>query len=328
MTFGTKLALYMDVNMKSGNSRIRLVILLATLFLLAFSVPATAAFKASFLYSLSDFTGRIPYNWARVSVDNERSEIYVLYQNTLRIFNESGMEIHRFGDDLDLGYIVDVAVDRSGDVFLLSYKGSASSIVRCNYRGEPKSEIELKNLPPEFSGFSPTRMIYQDGHFYLENHGALRIIVIDHEGNFKRGYDLIPLLELEEKDRGNMDIAGFGVDKEGNILLTVPVLFKACILSPDGKLTWFGRPGSTSGRFNVVAGIVRDSKGNYLVVDKLKCAVMVFDKDFKFITQFGYRGLKPDNLIAPDDIVIDSNDKIYVTQSRRRGVSVFKLTFN
>jgi hypothetical protein len=328
MTFGTKLALYMDMNMKSRDSRIRLVILLGTLFLLAFSVPATAAFKASFLYSLSDFTGRIPYNWARVSVDNERSEIYVLYQNTLRIFNESGMEIHRFGDDLDLGYIVDVAVDRSGDIFLLSYKGSASSIVRCNYRGEPKSEIELKNLPPEFSGFSPTRVIYQDGHFYLENHGDLRIIVIDHEGNFKRGYDLIPLLELEEKDRGNMDIAGFGVDKEGNILLTVPVLFKACILSPDGRLTWFGRPGSTSGRFNVVAGIVRDSKGNYLVVDKLKCAVMVFDKDFKFITQFGYRGLKPDNLIAPDDIVIDSNDKIYVTQSRRRGVSVFKLTFN
>jgi len=171
-------------------------------------------------------------------------------------------------------------------------------------------------------------VIYQDGHFYLENHGDLRIIVIDHEGNFKRGYDLIPLLELEEKDRGNMDIAGFGVDKEGNILFTVPVLFKACILSPDGKLTWFGRPGSISGKFNVIAGIVKDSKGNYLVVDKLKCAVMVFDRNFKFITQFGYRGLKPDNLIVPDDIVIDNNDRIYVTQSRRRGVSVFKLTYN
>jgi len=318
----------MAVNMKPGNSRFRLVILLTTLFLLTLSVPAMAAFKASFLHSLSDFTGRIPYNWARVSVDKERSEIYVLYQNSLRIFNESGMEIHRFGDDLDLGQIVDVAVDQSGDIFLLSYKGSASSIVRCNYRGEPKSEIELKNLPPEFSRFSPTRMIYQDSHFYLENHGDMRVVVIDHEGNFKRGYDLIPLLELEEKDRGNMDVVGFGVDKEGNILLTVPVLFKACILSPDGKLTWFGRPGSTSGKFNVIAGIVRDSKGNYLVVDKLKCAVMVFDKNFKFITQFGYRGLKPDNLIVPDDIVIDNNDRIYVTQSRRRGVSVFKLTFN
>jgi hypothetical protein len=327
MAFGTKLALYADMNMKPRDSRSRSVVLLTALFLLAFSVPAKAAFKASFLYSLSDFTGRIPYNWARVSVDKERSEIYVLYQNTLRIFNESGMEIHRFGDDLDLGYIVDIAVDHSGDIFLLSYKGSASSIVHCNYRGEPKSEIELKNLPPEFSKFSPTRMIYQDGHFYLENHGDLRIIVIDHGGNFKRGYDLIPLLELEEKDRRNMEIVGFGVDKEGNILLTVPVLFKACILSPDGKLTWFGRPGSTSGKFNVIAGIARDSKGNYLVVDKLKCGVMVFDKDFKFITQFGYRGLKPDNLIAPDDIVIDSDDRIYVTQSRRRGVSVFKLAF-
>jgi hypothetical protein len=77
----------------------------------------------------------------------------------------------------------------------------------------------------------------------------------------------------------------------------------------------------------VVAGIVKDSRGDYLVVDKLKCAVMVFDKDFNFLTQFGYRGSRPGNLIAPDDIAIDNNDRIYVTQAARRGVSVFKLTY-
>jgi DNA-binding beta-propeller fold protein YncE len=200
-------------------------------------------------------------------------------------------------------------------------------IIRCNYRGVPKSTNKLKNLPDEYSKFSPNRMVYKDGNLYFASLGEMKIVIADNQGNFKKGYDLIPLLELEEKDRGNMEVIGFSVDREGNILFTVPTLFKACVLSPEGKINWFGRPGSTSGKFNVVAGITRDSKGNYLVVDKLKCAVMVFDKDFKFLTQFGYRGSKPGNLIAPDDIAIDKNDRIYVTQSRKRGVSVFKMTY-
>ncbi len=297
------------------------------LFLVLFSIPnESQAVKGTFLYSLSDFTGSVPYNWARVSVDKERNEIYVLYQDTVRVFNNAGMEVYRFGDDLDLGHIVDVTFDPMGDLFLLSYKESKFAIIRCNYRGEPQSNIELKNLSPQFVGFSPTRMIYQDGHFYLENYGDMRVVVTDKEGNFQRGYDLIPLLELKEKDRGNVEIAGFSVDKEGNILVTVPVVFKACVISPDGTFNWFGRPGSISGKFNIVAGIARDSRGNYLVVDKLKCSVMVFDKDFNFLTQFSSRGLKPGDLIAPDEIAIDDSDRIYVTQTRKRGVSVFKVT--
>lgn len=296
--------------------------------MMVYSFSAQAAVKGDFVYNLSDFTGTIPYSWSRVVADKERNEIYVLYQNTLRVFNEFGMEVYRFGDDLDLGQIVDVAVDKNGDIALLTYKESRSEIIRCNYRGEAKSRIELKNVPNEFSNFSSNRMVYQDGNFYLASLSDLKVVIVSEEGDFKKGYDLFSLLELEEKDRGNVEISGFSVDREGNILLTVPVLFKACILSPDGKLMWFGRPGSTAGKFNVIAGIVRDSKGNYLVVDKLKCAVLVFDKNFNFLTQFGYRGYKPGNLTAPDDIAIDNGDRIYVTQVVKRGVSVFRLTYN
>lgn len=314
--------------MKSRHRESRLIIFLTAFILLTLTIPTMAAVKATFLYSLSDFTGMIPYNWARVSVDQERSEVYVLYQNTLRIFNENGMEIHRFGDDLDLGYIIDIAVEPNGDILLLAYKKSEGEIIHCNYRGAPKSTLNLKNLPDEFSKFSPNRMVYKDGNLYFASLNEMKIVIVDNQCNFIKGYDLIPFLELEEKDRGNMEVVGFSVDRDGNILFTVPTLFKACVLSPEGKMNWFGRPGSTSGKFNVVAGIVKDSKGNYLVVDKLKCTIMVFDKNFNFITQFGYRGVKPDNLIVPDDIAIDNDDRIYVTQSRRRGVSVFKLTYN
>ena len=309
------------------------MIIIAIAFLVV--TPATAKaqpVKGFFLYSLSSFTGTIPYMWSRVVADKKRNEIYVLYQNTLRIFNESGMEIYRFGDDLDLGHVVDIVVDEKGDIFLLAYKQSGGEltgeIIHCNFRGEPKSKIDLKNIPNEFSKFFPNRMVYQEGNFYLASLMDLKVVIADHDGNYKNGYDLFPLLELEEKDRGNVEILGFSVDRDGNMLFTIPVLFKACILSPDGKLNWFGKPGSAPGRFNVIAGIARDSKGNYLVVDKLKCAVMVFDRSFKFITQFSERGYKPGYLIAPDDIAIDNADRIYVTQAARRGVSVFRLTYN
>jgi hypothetical protein len=306
--------------------------LLITIYLTACSSLAWAGVKGSFLYNLSSFTGTIPYDWARVVADKRRNEVYVLYQSTLRIFNEHGMEIYRFGDDLDLGHVVDIAVDENSDIFLLAYKQSggdiSGEIVHCNFRGEPKSRLEIKNMPGEFSRFSPNRMIYQDGNFYLASLMGLQVAVVDHQGDFKKGYDLFPMLELEEKDRGNVEIFGFSVDREGNILFTIPVLFRAYILSPDGKLTYFGRPGSVPGRFNIVAGIARDSKGNYLVVDKLKCAVMVFDPNFRFVTQFGERGYKPGYLIAPDDIAIDNSDRIYVTQAAKKGVSVFRLTYN
>ena len=260
--------------------------------------------------------------------DRERNEVYVLYQNIVRVFNDSGMEIYRFGDDLDLGQLLDIAVDREGEIFLLTYRDSRSTIVRCNYRGEPKATIEFRGLPAQFVDFSPNRMIYRQGSFYLASPLGMKLAIADREGNFRRGYDLIPLFELEETDRGNVEISGFFVDGGGNVAMTIPSLFRVFIVSPDGAVTWFGKPGGGPGRFNIAAGIARDSKGNYLVVDRLKGSVLVFDKSFNFTAQFGVRGYKPGELISPNDIAIDNQDRIYVTQMGRRGVSVYALNYN
>jgi hypothetical protein len=310
-------------------NRIRLFagFLLIVFVMMGISIPANANFKSAFLYDLSDFTGKILYSSSRIRVDSPSGEIYVLYENTLKVFNRVGMEIFHFGEDLDVGQIVDLAVDRNGDVLLLTVKDSKQVLVQCNYRGEPISVIELKNLPPEFSGFVANRLVSHEGSLYLASLLGMKVVVADPEGNFKKGYDLIPLLELKESDRLNMEVLGFNVDRNGNILFTIPVLFKAFILSNDGRISWFGKEGGAPGRFNIVSGIARDNKGNFLVVDRLKCAVLVFDKDFNFVTQFGSRGLRPGNLIAPDDIAIDNDDKVYVTQGNKRGVSVFKITY-
>jgi hypothetical protein len=313
----------------------RLLILTAIAFLVLSFAPAEGQpVKGTYLYNLSNFTGTISFSWPRVFIDRERNEVYVVYQNLIRIFNETGMEIYSFGDELDLGALVDLTLDRNGDILLLSHRWSESSskmdyqITRCNYRGEPRSKIEVKNLPSQYATFLPNRIVYREGDLYLASLTSLVVVVTEMNGVFKEVYDILPLLELEEKEKQDAIMEGFSIDKDGNFLFTIPPLFRAYKISPDRKVTYFGRPGAAPGKFNIVAGIVTDSRGDILVVDKLKCAVMVYDKNFKFLNQFGSRGWKPGFLIAPEEIAIDNQDRVYVTEAGKKGISVFKVTYN
>lgn len=306
--------------------------ILLILLCLALVVPVQPAgaeeVKASFLYALSDATGTIPYNWVKLSADPVKHEVYVVNPSdlTIRVFNDQGMEVYSFGDDLSLGYVSDLAVDEQGDMLILSVKGAMHALARANYRGEPKGVIELKDFPPAYTdGFSPRTLAYRAGHIYLVDKERMKVAVTDGEGRFETGYDLAPLLKVEEKKRLETDMVGFSVDPQGNLLFTVPTTFTAGVLSPDGKLKTFGTKGSTPGKFNIAGGIAADDKGYIYVADTLRCVVMVFDREFTFKTEFGYRGTEPGNFIAPLDIVA-MDGRVYVTQSRSRGVSVYRVS--
>jgi DNA-binding beta-propeller fold protein YncE len=305
----------------------RLIVLIAVLLTTALSSPAWGeGVVASYLYTLSNFTGAVPYSWTRISIDREKGEIYVISKGSVSIFNERGMEIYNFGSDTDIGAVADVAVDKDGNIFVLSYHGYSTVLTLCNFRGEPVSRIEMKNLPQELSGFSPDRMIYREGLLYLVSLNSMRMIMASTDGDFKEAYDLASLAGIEEEERADTGIAGFNIDKEGNMLFTVPVIAKAYVISPDRKVRSFGKRGSAPGKFGVPAGIAADASGNYYVSDTLRCVVMAFDKDFKFLTEFGFRGIGPGNLIGPGELALDNSSRLYVSQLRRRGVSVFKIS--
>lgn len=289
-----------------------------------------AGIEATFLYNLSNFNGRVPFNWAKIDVDNETNEIYIADTRggDIRIFNDKGMEIYRFGDDGRFGTILDVAVESNGDILVLTRTLTKNSaIIRCSFNGAPLSIIELKNIPVDFTEFVPDSMVLRHGQLYLMDRMYLRLAVTDLDGNFKRGYDIAALINIDEKKRTSNEIGGFSVDRDGNVLFTVPVLFRAFKLTPDKKVSSFGRPGSAPGRFGVVGGIVADDQGNFYVADRLKSVVIIFDKEFNFQTEFGYRGIKPQNLIGPRNLGLDQNDRLYVSQVSNRGISVFKITY-
>jgi hypothetical protein len=302
--------------MKASNAKYLVVPLAALLFLAPF--PA-------------NFFGTVPYSDVRVRVDRVRDEVYVLERGIVRVFNETGMEFFWFGDSPELGSIYDLAVDDQGDLFLLSFDRTQPEnpkyfLIRCNYRGDAKEKLAVTGLPPEFSGFFPNYMFYRNGNFLFLSSSRMRVVVTDRNGAFLKGYDLADILEIPEQDRPNTEIFGFNLDSEGNMLFTVTVLFKAYVVSPDGKIAAsFGKAGSAPGLFGHVSGIAKDDMGNYLVVERLRSVVMVFDKEFRFLKEFGYRGSKPENLTRPTDVAAGNAGKLFVTQVRDRGVSVFHL---
>jgi hypothetical protein len=299
---------------------------LAAVLLAAARGTSAQPVEPKYLYTLSTFGGPIRDDFVRLHVDAERKETYVIFQNLVRIFNSSGMEVFSFGDGLDLGQILDAATNAQGDIVLLSYKDGRPLVTRCSFRGVPIGRIDVHDVPAGVA-FAPSRLLIQKDSLYFPSFPAANVIVTDTAGAFRRQIDLAPIIASGEREKGNGgEVVGFTLDSDGNLFFTVPTLFKVFKLTPDGTLSTFGAPGSAPGKFGVVAGVAVDGHGNIFVADKLKSVVLAFDKDFKFLREFGYRGTRPENLVVPDDLAVEGNDRLYVSQGRQRGVSVFALT--
>lgn len=312
------------------------------LLALLLTTPLNAAFagaQASFRFPLSNFSGPVRSQWARLAVDAERNEIYALNRrgNDIRVFNEQGMETFVFSDGYSMAE--DITVGNDGDIWILTTGYQSAAVHLLDYRGDHVSELELKNIPAKYSHFVADRLVYRNHRLYLVDSDAMLVIVVDERGYFEAVHDLNapvkPELTRENRKRAledtdwkkkqleTIELNGFCVDQAGNMFFTVPVLFTAFKLTPQGAVSTFGKPGSAPGKFGVAAGIATDDEGYVYVSDRLRSVVLIFDPALRFQTEFGYRGDRPSNLIVPDDLVIDGSGNVYVGQAANRGVSVF-----
>ena len=311
------------------------LLILSSAFILAIALmPVNVlAAKAAYLYSLSNFNGIAPFNWVRINTDDAAGEVYVADPATqsIVIFNNVGMQIYDF-DTSEFGRVADFVVDSEGNFILLTFQepGSPATLTKCNYRGEFVSKTEFKGFPREIaSSLYPNRLFYKNNRFYLASDSKMKVVITDINGIFQSSYDLASILKFDEKTiQAGTGVFGLTVDNGGRILFTIPSQFSVYIVSPDGTWTSFGARGSSPGKFNIVSGIAEDDKGNIYVTDKLKCAVIVFDRNYIFKTEFGYRGFDKGNLIVPNDLSVDKSGKVYVSQLRNRGVSVFAVHFD
>ena len=302
----------------------------ACLLLIAFVLSgARAEANLDYLYNLSDFNGPIASSWVTFGIDKVQKELYVVNPSdqSVSVFNKTGLVVHSFGDEGEFGTVRGLALDDTGTIYILSSIGARSRVFIADYRGQQQGVLPLDGLPPLFStDFTPGRIFCTKGHLYLVDTRSFKVLVTDLHGNYEDGFEFASMISVNYKKRSDYDIRGFTIDGEGTIIFSIPVQSLVYLISPDKKLTSFGRRGSSPGKFNVVGGVAADDKGYLYVADTLRCVVMVFDrnKDFMFRGEFGYRGFDPGNLIAPMEVAV-LGDLVYVAQSANRGVSVYRI---
>ena len=292
----------------------------------AFAPAARAEVRTAFAYRLADSAGTIPLSWATLTWDPAASELYALdYSNgTVDIFNTNGMSVYSFGNDAELGSILSVAPLPGGDIVVLGVRKTGWALMRCNFRGELKGDIGV-SVPAEWKDFTPVGVRYANGHLYLADFAAMRVVILTAEGTTTNTLDLRTILKIKKKNFEE-GLRGFNVDRQGNVLGTVSGLFLAFVVTPEGKATEFGGRGSLPGLFNVVAGIASDEQGNIWLTDALRCAVMVYDPQLKFVDEFGYHDDDDaEGLLGPNDIAA-AGGRVFVSQSRG-GVKAFDVSF-
>lgn len=280
----------------------------------------------TFQYRLSTWSGPVQMSHAAISYDPAARELFVVDAKSasVSIFGEHGMLTYRFGDDeAFVGTIVAVVPLVDGDLMALTlHNGRRSLLYRCNFRGEPRAEIKLD--PAATADFLPTEMETRDGQVYLFDPISTRLVVTDVNGKLLRTLVLAEVLGFDDKQLRDVTISDLAVGPSGELVFPTPTLFTVNVLSPSGELRGFGVPGSAPGRFNVLGGAAVDEAGNIYVTDLLRAVVLVFDPNFNFRGEFGYRGDAPASLVAPMDIVA-AHGKVFVSQSGARGVSVFDM---
>lgn len=289
--------------------------------------PVAAGFESTFLYALSDTTGRVPYAWASISWDSESAELYVVSGGLVDVFSDNGMAIYGFANDTGYGPPQAIAADPSGDLYAIATRDGRSTVIRCNYRGEPLAKVDLSGVPAEFAAeFQPDAIAISAGKLYVADKGRAKLAIASLDGVVSATRDFPREMALDARHREDASMRAFAVDAAGNILFTAASLFSAYVASPEGKVRSFGQKGSSPGKFGTVAGIASDGDGHIFVSDTLRSAVLAFDAaDFRFLGEFGGRG-GPGGLVAPLEVAAWGG-KVYVTQSVG-GIKVFGVQFD
>ena len=311
---------------------IRTLLLAAALL----SVPSAAqaaplkTLEARYLFGLADVNGTIRSSWVTLAYDREHHELFVAdsSEGAVRVYKDNGMELQRIGGDEDTGCITGVTVKEDGELYLMARRNDRTVYLHTDFRGDLIEAIEPRGVPEDFSAsFNPSGLRYAEGKLYIVDHSALKTLVIDPTGQYVASYDFHKLIKFEEKVDRAVVMRSFNVDLSGNMLFTLPSIFKAYVVSPSGEVQSFGTKGSTPGKFNIAGGIARDEQGNFYVTDLLRAVVMVFDPKFQFVGEFGYRGWGEGRLISPLELAV-SDGKVFVAQAGRRGVSLFKVAIH
>lgn len=160
-----------------------------------------------------------------------------------------------------------------------------------------------------------------DDHLYIADLTD-RIQVFDRDGTFLRAWRM-PALNVDGP-------SGLTVDPLGRVLVADTHFYRVMIYDQYGELIrqiGDGVQSTEPGRFGYPTDAVLDSAGNFYVAEYGENdRIQVFDRDGKWLRQWGGYGYEPGEFRRPRALAIDAQDHIYVADSCNHRIQVFDTT--
>ncbi|MDP2681421.1 MAG: OmpA family protein [Deltaproteobacteria bacterium] len=267
-------------------------------------------FSIKYLFTITAVTSGTHLNGIRsLFVDNKHKELYILDNENKRVVitDLNGIFLYQFKYiEIRSSSPIGIAVTEDGLIYIAEEK----RVAIVSYRGVYQKDLDLSTVPDKDKMIIQSFAVEGD-MIYLGDSGNGRIVVMDRK---KETF----ITEFKEGMGKNILI---GMDDTG-IYIRDPAIFSVFRLDKSGKpLGRFGVVSSLPGGFSMTVDMTVDRKnGRVIVVETNRAAVIFFDREGKFIFEFG----GPEIFKWPRAVAVDDKNRVYVSDSSQT-VRVFEV---
>jgi|YelNatPaOPRAMG01_1025707.scaffolds.fasta_scaffold35841_2 tetratricopeptide (TPR) repeat protein len=265
-------------------SKIRYIIVLTLLFILAISTVAKADyFLLDSFFSTKNILLKLPMEVSALTFDNNNN-LYILdkRENKLQLYSSSGILVREMATDADT-----IAVDPWGNLYTITNGRFVSKI---DQKGRIIARFTLEGEKNAYEYISYRRMLSVDqrGYLYIVNAGTGEASVFSPEGKF--------VGTIIKSDYGSTDlnmVSGLSIDPLGNIYIvgTIPQITSdrfSPVLSVVKKINYQGYEVMRIGPLvNArILSIGTDKLENLFILDSSNGIVYKYDKRGSLVTSF------------------------------------------
>jgi len=154
-----------------------------------------------------------------------------------------------------------------------------------------------------------------EGHLYVADTGNRRVQVLDSEGQFVASW--------EGGEEEFVEPLALVVDSRGELYVLDSELGWIYRFAADG--TPRGRFAGPEARFFHPRGLAIDETDRLYVADTGGCRVVVYNTAGERLSQLGWKGGGPGELLEPTDVILDGRGALYVVDTSNRRVQRLDL---
>ncbi len=216
---------------------------------------------------------------------------------------------------------MDISVEASGGFVCTDSRSQGGrTIRRLDFFGQP---IPFEPEQPSDSWQPEHLLLTRDGNYVTTDASNGLLAKSDAETGA-----LLWKVALQEDRTG--ELIGIGRPAEapdGRLLLPIPGNRQVAVLSPEGEFeTAFGTPGGARGRLSFPVGVAFCPGGTIAVLDRMRHLVLLYDEQYRFVSEFGRFGTGPTDLYFPTAIAATADGRVYVAQGLEGRIHLFRFT--